>query len=621
MGDDEISQLKEKYFPTFVFFEYRKIIRRLGGELFEKGTHPIIVGGVILLWIFEFVITNIYLDGQTLVFSFYSAPTGVSGSKVIAWLQSAIITQTLLLIIIATYWQIRRICEVFLIILFVTTIADVALKGSTQDFHPYGNPIILYVSASFLTCVTLYYVFNYYFAPLIILWRYGHIVNYKFESDDSDEPDEPADGLNPESMAQKQSRVMDPHVKDLVIEFPYLSTIFMTLFIFFFFPYWPAIVGFIGFSLLASAVLSVPEWEFLNISIFYRLEQDYWIFEKLNDDTTNQSSHNIGDKIAYYPHQSWYSLRRLFEKPSRKKKSSYFQYKGSHESVRSGSISSSQGVARTLSLTCKQFLEEVRGREFGKPHGYGEWKDSEVNGETCGGMFSRGTPIAPFLTREKLGQGTFRNHRIGFVTITDGKVNEIDQGLPRFIPSDNGYNGLCFGAAEVECCVSGTFYYSFPRTNFLLHSLPPKVSLSVSDTWKCLMEPYIIDKSKNEFSKTLQYDVNMVSTEAESITFSSSSDKIHEIILKVEEVLIFIPGFNSCLHWSLNTYGQFLQLAGFPNSISPFLFCWPQVSEFMLQCYHVIYIYFFANRNNKYIYCLIIGSSINIFSSESSSRS
>ena len=298
-------------------------------------------------------------------------------------------------------------------------------------------------------------------------------------------------------------------------------------------------------------------------------------------------------------------------------------------------------------------MNEIRHQEVGKPHGYGEWKDSELNGETCGGMFSRGTPTAPFLTFEKLGQGAFRNERIGYATISGASANDMDSGFPRFISSDNGYNGLCFGVAEVECCVSGTFYYNYPRTNYMSYSQPPFISLNVKETWLYLMQPYILDNTHTEISKKLQYDVNMVSQEAKvynttSITYSGddntkninmnvinnnsnknnntnidNNDNNHnitkddkytinnnddtntnahttsiknsttnsntsssylplELILKVEEVLIFIPGFNSFLYDSLKTYGQFLQLGGFPNTISPFLFGWPQVSVFIV---------------------------------------
>ena len=128
--------------------------------------------------------------------------------------------------------------------------------------------------------------------------------------------------------------------------------------------------------------------------------------------------------------------------------------------------------------------------------------------------------------------------------------------------------------------MSGTFYYNFPRTNFMSSCQPPAVSLSVCETWAMLMEPYIVNKMTSDDNRHMQADVNNCSVTDQPVVSPLAGPLLgRKLLVKCEELLIFMPGFNSCLRAGLNTYGQFLQLAGFPSTITPFLFCWPQVSE------------------------------------------
>ena len=128
---EESNRLKEKYFPTFAFFEYRKIIRRLGGEMFEKATNPLIIVAIVFLWLAVFLISNVSFDGSKLVFIFFEYPSNPSiESKFVAWIYSATVLQNGLLVLIAVYWQIRSICEIFLFILFITFVITFSAKGS-----------------------------------------------------------------------------------------------------------------------------------------------------------------------------------------------------------------------------------------------------------------------------------------------------------------------------------------------------------------------------------------------------------------------------------------------------------------------------------------------------------
>ena len=557
-----MSSLKDRYFTSFAFFEYRKIMRILGGEIFEKGTNPLVVGFLELSWLLA-LSPSFLLEGNAaqLCFTFYFFDQ--RNSPVLIWLVSFLAFQSLLLLIFAISWQFHHICEIFVVVTVIDVIVSFCVLYLTTNISV-NAPIVDYTFTSIYACVVLHYLFNYYFAPYIIMWKYGHIVKYEGRAIDSTVFNNIE--INPvsESTIGTQKSIylkpikIDSNLKKDFIQFPYYPTIKMLVFVFLMSNFIPIFVGFFILSLLGN-LLGLYEWEFLSDKLFYRLEESYWVFEKLNDVRLPKNKsvmHNDYEQVAYYPKVPWYSMKRLLYG---KGKFTFFEYCGDYEAV--------NNTPSSLEV-------------FGKPHGYGEWKDSDDCGETCGGMFLHGTPIAPCLSREKLGQGTFRNQRIGFATVSGGDANEIEQGWPRFISEDNGHNGLCYGAAEVECCVSGTFYHNFPRTNYMLHTDPPKVSLSVSETWSCLMEPYIVDRSVHEFSQNLQCEINGMS-EGHSGTLRATltrSSSIKELLVKVEEVLIFIPGFNSSLRAGLNTYGQFWQLAGFPNTISPFLFCWPQVS-------------------------------------------
>jgi hypothetical protein len=62
----------------------------------------------------------------------------------------------------------------------------------------------------------------------------------------------------------------------------------------------------------------------------------------------------------------------------------------------------------------------------GRPHGLGEWKDTDRGGEVLRGIFQEGIPVAPYITREGAGGGVMRSLRVGFATFCSGDVNEIE---------------------------------------------------------------------------------------------------------------------------------------------------------------------------------------------------
>ena len=258
-----------------------------------------------------------------------------------------------------------------------------------------------------------------------------------------------------------------------------------------------------------------------------------------------------------------------------------------------------------------QYVGEVTAD--GKPNGYGEWKSY---GETLGGMWYKGIPIAPYLSREAEGGGVFKAIRIAYATCS---ANDIDTRniKPKWLTqmNDQGLNDLCIGVVEVEACISGTFYKEYPVVNFLDKSVPPFISLSFAEVLSLLLTPYNVFQInafpdhekldlKTDISMILQKHVNHLDTKSQNQLidesmrqYESADDEDFDerkedismekkLYVSIDEVILFIPGFNSCLKNSIANLGQLLMLGGFPEQIFPFLFCFPMGKNFN------IYIFF-----------------------------
>lgn len=173
--------IKSKYYSTFAYFEYRKIIRQLGGEVFEKNAHPFTTFLVTFLWFINFLISSVQYDAETksLIFSFYNYPDESERNEfrktqliTTSFISSVLFTQSLILVIIATSWQIRNIVEVFAVILFISTAFEI-IVALVRDTHPYGVPAVAYLVTMILAGVTLDYLWYYYFVPSIIKWQWS----------------------------------------------------------------------------------------------------------------------------------------------------------------------------------------------------------------------------------------------------------------------------------------------------------------------------------------------------------------------------------------------------------------------------------------------------------------
>ena len=644
------SILKNKYFTTFAYFEYRKIIRLLGGEVFEKNTHPFVTTLVILLWFINFLISSIQVQGNKLVFTFYEYPSGAGiVNTALGFTANIIFTQSLILLVIATSWQIRNIVYIFAIVLSISTIFSI-LVALVRDAHPFGLPLVAYICTFVLCCVTLQYLYYYYFMPSIIVWNFYDtiVINQPIRtsistieslnetkdtttampsSSQNEIPQHSTMQVSKNPILLPNSITPSPpssavavnnnhHNNDTSTEnpsiyccqykhntqlsksffsFPYIPVIAMILFLLVMISFWiPLIIVFI-LSIILN-MIGLTCFEFLPTDMFFRLHPNYWVFQQSNnieDDSVDTIDKNedgvnsttsatidgqIGSKaetVMYARRAPWWSLSRYFNTTTCNSTNNTTTNTTScclNMFTNTATTNGTKNISTTTNPNNKTNLFFQYSGSFNnknQPHGYGEWKDSDTMGETCGGMFYNGLPIAPYLAREKYGYGIFRNIRIGFVTISAGSKVAIDMSTS-FLKKEETLQGkgLYCGVAEVECCVSGTFYRHFPRshcfsttnnitdttTNKSIQNAPTTTSnantyiaattttvaandiintdnasssclidmgMSINECWKLLIEPYEsltfnepittqISKNNLLFSQKLQLEVNRI---------------------------------------------------------------------------------------------------------------
>ncbi|KAG0225959.1 hypothetical protein BGW42_003976 [Actinomortierella wolfii] len=94
--------------------------------------------------------------------------------------------------------------------------------------------------------------------------------------------------------------------------------------------------------------------------------------------------------------------------------------------------------------------------EQGRPHGLGLWKEGTYTGEALQGIWEHGIPIGPFKSQEYGTGNAFSCLRIGFCKVTS------DPDTATKWNSQRDPKGISYGAATVECSVSGKFFQHLP---------------------------------------------------------------------------------------------------------------------------------------------------------------
>ncbi|KAG0271072.1 hypothetical protein BGZ95_001185 [Linnemannia exigua] len=174
----------------------------------------------------------------------------------------------------------------------------------------------------------------------------------------------------------------------------------------------------------------------------------------------------------------------------------------------------------------------------GRPHGLGEWTDHTFTGEALQGIWEHGVPVGPFKSQEYGTGNAFCNIRIGFCK------NSIDKNDSTVFKAARDPNGPSYGAATVECSVSGKFFHHLPYVRIIGDGI---LRSELEQTAKDDLESPSIP---------LSYPLSFLSTFAESLqsrpsirgSFHGNSSPRNaplskSIVVRYTDRGIFIPGY------------------------------------------------------------------------------
>ncbi|KAL7541123.1 hypothetical protein ACHAXR_010666 [Thalassiosira sp. AJA248-18] len=267
-----------------------------------------------------------------------------------------------------------------------------------------------------------------------------------------------------------------------------------------------------------------------------------------------------------------------------------------------------------------QYMGETN--ESGQPHGRGEWSDNSYHGEVMMGTWEDGRPVAPFSSRQYGTGDTFSAVRLLYFMATD------DTFLANKLMPTNDNPPRC-GTVSVECSIAGAFMSHLPCASLLdpssLDEPQREDCMSVGKKCKHLDSGYSAENpmltslqinandprgvqvgghlyapTRMPFTKRINQiiiDVKRSNVDAEYQSVDDGSKEIladsegidsthgvgHKMSLEVQnwskidtkDALIFIPGFNSWLKHSCETFGQMMAMTTLSKAVYPILFQFP----------------------------------------------
>ncbi|KAF9404095.1 hypothetical protein BGZ94_004386, partial [Podila epigama] len=175
--------------------------------------------------------------------------------------------------------------------------------------------------------------------------------------------------------------------------------------------------------------------------------------------------------------------------------------------------------------------------EDGQPHGLGEWTDHTFTGEAIQGIWEHGIPIGPFKSQEYGTGNAFSCIRIGFCK------NSMDPDDSTAFYTARDPKGPVYGAAAVECSVSGKFFHHLPRVQILGKG---KLRLELEKEANEDLEPAL---------SALNYPLSFLSTFTESLQSRPSirgsfrglaprnAPLSTSVVVRYTDRGIFIPGY------------------------------------------------------------------------------
>ncbi|KAG0019560.1 hypothetical protein BGZ81_009685 [Podila clonocystis] len=175
--------------------------------------------------------------------------------------------------------------------------------------------------------------------------------------------------------------------------------------------------------------------------------------------------------------------------------------------------------------------------EEGQPHGLGEWTDHTFTGEAIQGIWEHGIPIGPFKSQEYGTGNAFSSIRIGYCK------NSMDKDGSTVFNAARDINGPSYGAAAVECSVSGKFFHHLPYVRILGQgTLRSELEKSAKDDMELSTNP-------------LSYPLSFLSTFTESLQSRPSirgsfrgltprnAPLSKSVVVRYTDRGIFIPGY------------------------------------------------------------------------------
>ena len=526
--------------------EYRKLLRVAGSERDQKGNHGGLTAILILLWAFAFCITSVEVSSDSLRIEFTSWEEGNTETKVVKWIGTSAYILSLMNVIIAAYWQKRNIVLHCTCTLTAATITILTLQAAlnTKSDQSYAESIIIVFTASMLSIIIVSDLWVYYVVPAIVKWEFGRAGW--------------CDGRTEGEKMNHESRLNGQ------VSFPiwrvFLILLLLALNISLFGPILILICGLVLCYLSLALARFIcckggngdnPGTEFLDAiytSFFAPLRlnvESLWVYNHIL-----LSSQALDGRIhvyvrVYYLPTGWWHFRAVeshmrnpinSDRLSKNKNHSfYFEYKGYIDSE-------------------------------GYPCGYGEWRDNHPFGEVLIGIWKNSLPCGPCISRVKgrIKAGTsgctFDSRLICCVNLADGPLDQL-----QFAPKWRGPEATIeYILSSVESCVSGIFYEGFPFPTFYsLQSHLPHDKNTIG--WQT--------KGLDDVCDVISMHIQEAHIHRNQERFTSGISIVPQ--QRIKEVLLFIPGFNSCLASASGMLGQFLALGGFPDNILPVVFQWP----------------------------------------------
>ena len=226
----------------------------------------------------------------------------------------------------------------------------------------------------------------------------------------------------------------------------------------------------------------------------------------------------------------------------------------------------------------------------GLPHGYGEWSDDATHGERLKGFWEEGVPTAPFASREYGSGHALGAVRVGYLANHGEPFHGPSPFRVRRLPGRQ----LRYGVSDVEAEVGGHYFRHCPFTT-------PRMEVRIGDGGADARLPAEKQKEKGlaeedcgcegewwfreaareaaaEMAKQAAAGDNARSVQRCLRLLASPTVDVRDGRSETQpltEALLYLPGFNTPLGFSLQRMGQLLALARLPAHIAPFVFSWP----------------------------------------------